>query len=188
MRQLSGFTLAPGALAEAALWDHKRVLLFHGSGATAPLRAQLEWRWAVPKPQAEPQLSSRLEFCLVWFLPSYKSTITEVLTRSTSPSHGSILSWLCLERKAGVTSPSLIQGQSCRICLLFLQIRPCCQQKVPNPGQTFPAVVSPPMWLQPGYQQRSWSKPQLPHSMFTPMLLYTYSITLGIIKIINKCN
>lgn len=73
------------------------------------------WRWAVPKPQAEPQLSSRLEFCLVWFLPSYKSSVTEVLPRSTSPSHGSILCQLCQERKARDTSMGLIRGQSCRI-------------------------------------------------------------------------
>lgn len=67
-----------------------------------------------------PQLSSRLEICLVWFLPSYKSSVMEVLTRSSSPSYGSILCQLCQERKAGVASPGLIQGQSCRICLLFL--------------------------------------------------------------------
>lgn len=72
---------------------------FTDLGLPLPSEHGWSWRWAVPKLQAEPQLSSRLEVCLVWFLPSYKSSVMEVVTRSISPSHGSNLCQLRQERR-----------------------------------------------------------------------------------------
>lgn len=171
MRQLWGFTLALGVLGGIT----KGALLCPGSPRnTAAVGAVLSLSSG----------SASQQVCWVWFLPSYKSTSTEVLTRSTSPSHGSILCRLCQQRKAESPLWASPEGNPAGSAFSSYKSFHAANRKFQIQAKHSLLWFHHPC----GYQQRSWSNPRLPCSVFTPMLLYTYSITLGIIKIINKCN